>query len=149
MIEQNETKTKRSHFDILRDVHGVQLTAFRAETTTKIVGLRTVNRQKPGTADELETVRQLVEIDVSKKSKVGCVCIGGKFLAEIHGPTNRFIERMCLNAVIYYLNECRRVKATHKKAKAAKNGAFYTPEAVLANPPFDGWDDDILEDAGV
>lgn len=140
MNEQNETK--RSLFDILRDVHGVQLTAFRAETTTKIVGLRDVNRLKQGTADELETVRQLVEIDVDKKTKVGCVCIGGKFLAEIHGPTNRMIERMCVQAVLYWLNESRRVKATHKKAKAAKNGAFYTPEAILANPPFDGWDDE-------
>lgn len=149
MSEQNETKTKRSLFDILRDVHGIQMTAFRAEDTTHIVGLRTVNRQKPGTADELETVRQLVEIAVDKERKLGSAFIGGKMIADIRCPTNRMIERMCLNAVLYYLNESRRVKATHKKAKAAKDGAFYTPEAILANPPFDGWDDDVLEEAGV
>ena len=115
MSEQDETETKRSIYDIFRDSHGLELAVFRAENVTHIVGLRTVNRQKPGVADKIETVRQLVEINVDKERKSGSVFVGGKMVANINGPTNRMIERMWLNAVLYWLNECKRVKAMRKQ----------------------------------
>lgn len=117
MSQENETNSKKSIFDIIRDVHGIQFTAFRAETTTKIVGIRTVNRQKPGTADQLETVKQIVEVIVDKVNKVGIAFIGGNMIANVKCNTNRMVERMCCQAVLYWLNESKRIKALHKKAK--------------------------------
>lgn len=133
---------KRSIFDIVRDEYGLQLRKFSTEKAIKIVGVRSKSFNET-------TAKEMWECDVDKQKKVATVHVDGALLGSFCGPTNRFLERMCLNAVQYTLNERRRVRAVHKrqKAKNAANevntakcdGAFFTPdgiECVFANPPF-------------
>lgn len=106
---------KRSIFDIVRDEFGLELRKFSTEKAIKIVGVRQKSFNET-------TAKEMWECDVDKQKKCAMVQIEGHLLGTFRGPTNRFLERMCLNSVLYTLNERRRVRAVNKRQKA-KNAA--------------------------